>query len=103
VRISGPARKKSEQPGQQPGSIRQAKQNTPSVIFIDDSDVLFDGRESHGPGLYRYLLDGLECETAGRVAKRLTEELPGCGRSRTAPLPLICILFLDFLRKRCLP
>jgi len=52
-----------------------AKQNAPSIIFIDDSDVLFENREEHGPGLYRYLLtllDGLESETAGRVCVMMT-------------------------------
>jgi transitional endoplasmic reticulum ATPase len=52
-----------------------AKQNAPSIIFIDDSDVLFENREEYGPGLYRYLLtllDGLESETAGRVCVMLT-------------------------------
>jgi hypothetical protein len=55
--------------------FEQAKQNAPSIIFIDDSDVLFENREEHGPGLYRYLLtllDGLESETAGRVCVMMT-------------------------------
>jgi SpoVK/Ycf46/Vps4 family AAA+-type ATPase len=55
--------------------IEQAKQNAPSILFIDDSDVLFENREEHGPGLYRYLLtllDGLESETAGRVCVMMT-------------------------------
>jgi hypothetical protein len=55
--------------------FEMAKQNAPSIIFIDDSDVLFENREEHGPGLYRYLLtllDGLESETAGRVSVMLT-------------------------------
>ena len=50
-----------------------AKQNAPGVIFIDDSDVIFEsGGES---GLYRYLLtmlDGLESESAGRVCVMMT-------------------------------
>ncbi|HEY2586294.1 MAG TPA: ATP-binding protein [Tepidisphaeraceae bacterium] len=50
-----------------------AKQNAPAVIFIDDSDVIFeDGQEA---GLYRYLLtmlDGLESQSAGRVCVMLT-------------------------------
>jgi transitional endoplasmic reticulum ATPase len=50
-----------------------AKQNAPSIIFIDDSDVIF---ESGGEmGLYRYLLtmlDGLESASAGRVCVMLT-------------------------------
>jgi transitional endoplasmic reticulum ATPase len=50
-----------------------AKQNAPSIIFIDDSDVIF---ESGGEmGLYRYLLtmlDGLESQSAGRVCVMMT-------------------------------
>jgi predicted AAA+ superfamily ATPase len=49
-----------------------AKANAPSVIFIDDSDVIF---ESGDLGLYRYLLtmlDGLESASAGRVCVMLT-------------------------------
>jgi transitional endoplasmic reticulum ATPase len=50
-----------------------AKDNAPSVIFIDDADAIFaDGEER---GLYRYLLtmiDGLESESAGRVCVMLT-------------------------------
>jgi predicted AAA+ superfamily ATPase len=50
-----------------------ARQNAPSVIFIDDSDVIFEtGKEE---GLYRYLLtllDGLESKSAGRVTVMMT-------------------------------
>lgn len=50
-----------------------AKNNAPSIIFIDDSDVIFqDGEEM---GLYRYLLtmlDGLESASAGRVCVMMT-------------------------------
>ena len=50
-----------------------AKQNAPGIIFIDDSDVIFEsGGEA---GLYRYLLtmlDGLESESAGRVCVMMT-------------------------------
>ena len=55
--------------------FEQAKQGAPSVLFIDDSDVLFENREQDGSGLYRYLLtllDGLESETAGRVCVMMT-------------------------------
>ena len=41
--------------------FHEAKENAPSIIFIDDSDVIFESGEEHG--LYRYLLtmlDGLE-------------------------------------------
>lgn len=51
----------------------QAKLSTPSVIFIDDADVLMQSERVHG--LNRYLLtmlDGLETETAGKVAVILT-------------------------------
>lgn len=54
-------------------AFEKAKQNAPAVIFIDDSDVIFeDGQEA---GLYRYLLtmlDGLQSETAGRVCVMMT-------------------------------
>ncbi len=50
-----------------------AKENAPSVLFIDDSDAIFEsGTEL---GLYRYLLtmlDGLESTSAGRVCVMLT-------------------------------
>jgi transitional endoplasmic reticulum ATPase len=50
-----------------------AKQNAPAIIFIDDSDVIFEsGREL---GLYRYLLtmlDGLESASAGRICLMMT-------------------------------
>jgi SpoVK/Ycf46/Vps4 family AAA+-type ATPase len=53
--------------------FREAQRNAPAVVFIDDSDVLFDeGRE---PGFYRYLLtllDGLESESAGKVCVMMT-------------------------------
>jgi ATP-dependent 26S proteasome regulatory subunit len=50
-----------------------AQENAPSVIFIDDSDVIFESGQEHG--LYRYLLtmlDGLESRTAGRVCVIMT-------------------------------
>jgi SpoVK/Ycf46/Vps4 family AAA+-type ATPase len=50
-----------------------AKANSPSVIFIDDADVLF--KTDHVFGLNRYLLtqlDGLESESAGGVCVMMT-------------------------------
>lgn len=50
-----------------------AKRNAPSIIFIDDADVIFEG--DHKDGLYRYLLtmlDGLEGASAERVCVMLT-------------------------------
>jgi transitional endoplasmic reticulum ATPase len=50
-----------------------AKENAPAVIFIDDSDVIFESGQEHG--LYRYLLtmlDGLESKSVGRVCVILT-------------------------------
>ena len=50
-----------------------AKNNSPAVIFIDDSDVIFESGQEHG--LYRYLLtmlDGLESKSAGRVCVIMT-------------------------------
>lgn len=50
-----------------------AKHNAPSIIFIDDSDVIFENKEDFG--LYRYLLtmlDGLESESNKRVCIMMT-------------------------------
>jgi transitional endoplasmic reticulum ATPase len=50
-----------------------AKDNAPSVIFIDDADTIFEDGEERG--FYRYLLtmiDGLESESAGRVCVMMT-------------------------------
>lgn len=50
-----------------------AKQNAPAIIFIDDSDVMFEsGQET---GFYRFLLtmlDGLESTSAGRICLMMT-------------------------------
>jgi transitional endoplasmic reticulum ATPase len=53
--------------------FERAKHNTPSVIFIDDADVLMQSDRIYG--LNRYLLtmlDGLESETAGKVTVMMT-------------------------------
>lgn len=50
-----------------------AKENSPSVIFLDDADAIFEDGEERG--LYRYLLtilDGLESEGAGRICLIMT-------------------------------
>jgi len=50
-----------------------AKQNAPSIIFIDDSDIIFENKEDFG--LYRYLLtmlDGLEGESNKRICVMMT-------------------------------
>jgi SpoVK/Ycf46/Vps4 family AAA+-type ATPase len=50
-----------------------AKRNAPSIIFIDDADVIFEGENKDG--LYRYLLtmlDGLEAASAERVCVMMT-------------------------------
>ena len=50
-----------------------AKRNAPAIIFIDDSDVIFEANNE--TGLYRFLLtmlDGIESETAGRICVMLT-------------------------------
>ena len=47
--------------------FEEAKRNTPSVLFIDDGDVLFTAEDQTSFSLYRYLLtllDGLESNTA---------------------------------------
>ena len=54
-----------------------AKRNAPSVVFIDDADVIFEGNKEGG--LYRYLLtklDGLESASCGRVCVILTAMEP---------------------------
>jgi SpoVK/Ycf46/Vps4 family AAA+-type ATPase len=50
-----------------------AKRNAPSVVFIDDCDLIFENSE--GKGFYRYLLtmlDGLESASAERVCVIIT-------------------------------
>jgi ATP-dependent 26S proteasome regulatory subunit len=50
-----------------------AKQNAPAIIFIDDTDVVFEG--AHDTGFYRYLLtmlDGLESASASRICLMMT-------------------------------
>jgi transitional endoplasmic reticulum ATPase len=53
--------------------VNDAIANAPSVIFIDDADVLFD--IGHAAGLGRYLLtllDGLSSESASKVCVMMT-------------------------------
>ena len=53
--------------------FQQAVANAPSIVFIDDSDVIFESGREHG--LYRYLLtklDGLESKSASSVCVILT-------------------------------
>lgn len=53
--------------------FKKAKENAPSIIFIDDCDVLFE--EEDDTGLYRYLLtmmDGLESKGNSKVTLILT-------------------------------
>jgi len=54
-------------------TVKEAKENSPSILFIDDADVLF--QIEHISGLVRYLLsllDGLESETASNVCVMMT-------------------------------
>ena len=54
-----------------------ASRNAPSIIFIDDADVIFGGDKESG--LYRYLLtklDGLESSRSGRVCVMMTAMEP---------------------------
>ena len=54
-----------------------AKRNAPSVVFIDDGDLIFEN--SDGKGFYRYLLtmlDGLESASAERVCVIITAMEP---------------------------
>ncbi len=53
--------------------FQQAVANAPSIVFIDDSDVIFESGREHG--LYRYLLtklDGLESKSVSSVCVILT-------------------------------
>lgn len=53
--------------------VREAKENAPSVLFIDDADTLFEIQ--HIAGLSRYLLsmlDGIESGTANHVCVMMT-------------------------------
>ncbi|MFN2565453.1 MAG: AAA family ATPase [Gemmatimonadaceae bacterium] len=53
--------------------FEHAMRNAPAVVFIDDSDVIFEG--SGDVGLYRYLLtmlDGLESKSAAGVCLVMT-------------------------------
>jgi len=53
--------------------FHEAEENAPSVIFIDDSDVICESGQEHR--LYRYLLtmlDGLESKGAARVCVMMT-------------------------------
>jgi ATP-dependent 26S proteasome regulatory subunit len=53
--------------------FQQAKHNAPAIIFVDDSDAIFESGEELG--LYRYLLtmlDGLESESVGQVCVMMT-------------------------------
>ena len=54
-----------------------ASRNAPSIIFIDDADVIFGGDKESG--LYRYLLtklDGLESARSSRVCVMMTAMQP---------------------------
>jgi ATP-dependent 26S proteasome regulatory subunit len=53
--------------------FEEAKRNAPSVVFIDDTDVIFENKDDHG--FYRYLLtimDGLESASSERVCVMMT-------------------------------
>lgn len=53
--------------------IEQARQNAPSILFIDDCDLLFENTQE--TGLYRYLLtvlDGLESKSNSQITVMLT-------------------------------
>jgi predicted AAA+ superfamily ATPase len=53
--------------------FQEARHNAPAIIFVDDSDAIFESGEELG--LYRYLLtmlDGLESEGVGQVCVMMT-------------------------------
>jgi ATP-dependent 26S proteasome regulatory subunit len=57
--------------------FEDARRNAPSIVFIDDSDVMFEGNGD--PGLYRYLLtmlDGIESAGSERVCVMMTAMNP---------------------------
>jgi transitional endoplasmic reticulum ATPase len=54
------------------GIFERAKRNAPSVIFIDDTDLIFENKST---GFYRYLLtmlDGLESASSERICVMMT-------------------------------
>jgi SpoVK/Ycf46/Vps4 family AAA+-type ATPase len=58
--------------------FERARRNAPSIVFIDDTDVIFD--DNANPGFYRYLLtvlDGLESASSERVCVMMTAMNPG--------------------------
>jgi SpoVK/Ycf46/Vps4 family AAA+-type ATPase len=58
--------------------FEDAKRNAPSIVFIDDADVIFEDEENRG--FYRYLLtilDGLESASTERVCVMMTAMHPG--------------------------
>jgi ATP-dependent 26S proteasome regulatory subunit len=57
--------------------FKAAKRAAPSVVFIDDADVLFQTDRATGFGRFLLtMLDGMESETAGKVAVILTAMNP---------------------------
>lgn len=57
--------------------FESARRNAPSIIFIDDADVIFDSQKERG--LCRYLLtmlDGLESASSGRICVMMTAMEP---------------------------
>lgn len=57
--------------------LAQAKRAAPCVLFIDDADVLF--QSGYAPGFSRFflsMLDGMESQTAGKIAVILTAMNP---------------------------
>ena len=53
--------------------FEEAKRNAPAIVFIDDSDVIFESGEEFG--FYRYLLtmlDGLESRSSGAICLMMT-------------------------------
>jgi SpoVK/Ycf46/Vps4 family AAA+-type ATPase len=68
--------------------FERARRNAPSVVFIDDTDVIFDGNAN--PGFYRYLLtvlDSIESASNERVCVMMTAMNPAALPPAILPTP----------------
>ena len=65
--------------------FHEAKENAPAIIFIDDSDVIFESGQEHG--LYRYLLTMLDGLESKRGARLCGDDRHGRGQPTAGPDP----------------